>query len=60
MKERWIWFNELKNSIENFDKSYIKDWKEIVEKLENIGNIRTVFTIKTNNVILITTMILWK
>ena len=60
MEERWIKFGELINSIEKFDISYVKYWKEIVEKQEKVGNIRTVFTIKTKNVILITTMILWK
>jgi len=60
MNERWINLKDIVNSIENYDKKYNNFWKEIVEKSIFIGNIRTVFSLKENNIILITSMILWK
>lgn len=43
-----------------FDFNYNKYEKEIVEKKIIKGNIRTIFSIRTNHIILITSMILWK
>jgi hypothetical protein len=46
------------DSIENYDESYVKEGKQVVEKEKDIGKIRTVFYIKSNHIILITSMIL--
>ena len=60
MEERWISFLLLKSSIEHYDRHFINEWKEVVEKDFKFSIIRTVFTIKTNNIILITSILLWK
>jgi len=60
MEERWISLLLLKRSIEKFDRHFQNDWREIVEKDFEIGIIRTVFKIKTVNIILITSILLWK
>jgi len=60
MLERWIKLIDIINSIENYDNRYKNYWKEIVEKEIWNDNIRTVFTLKINNIILITSMRLWK
>jgi len=60
MKERWISILLLKTSIENFDRHFQNDWKEVVEKDFKLSIVRTVFTIKTTNIILITSILLWK
>ena len=60
MEERWISLILLKASIENFDRYFINNWKEVVEKDFKFSIIRTVFTLKTNNIILITSILLWK
>jgi len=60
MTERWINIKDVIDSIEDYDKKYKNFWKEIVEKSIFVGNIRTVFSLKENNIILITSMILWK
>jgi len=60
MKERWISLDLLKNSIEKYDRHFVNYWKEVVEKDFNLNTIRTVFSLKSNNIILITTILLWK
>ncbi len=60
MKSRGITFYDVKNSIENFDKHYKSYWKDVVEKEIDFNIIRTVFSINSDNIILITSMFLWK
>ena len=60
MQERWISILTLKESFEKYDRHFESYRKEIVEKDMKLDIIRTVFIIKTNNIILITTMLLWK
>ena len=60
MLERWINIKMLIDSIENYDLLYNSFWKKVVEKNNILNIIRTVFSLKENNIILITSMKLWK
>ncbi len=60
MKERWISLDLVIDSIKNYDETYLREGKQVVEKKNNLGTIRTVFYIKSNHITLITSMILWK
>ena len=58
MKERGISLDMIIRSIESYDKNYEKYGKQVVEKQINLDIIRTIFQVKSNHLILITSMIL--
>lgn len=60
MKQRWINLNLIIESIEKYDNFYESYLKKVVEKRYNSNTMRTVFDIKEDNIILITSMFLWK
>lgn len=60
MEQRWISLEQVIESIEKYDKYFENYWKKVVEKNLKLNIIRTVFDLKENNIILITSMFLWK
>lgn len=60
MEQRWINVDLVISCIENYDRFYESYDKKVVEKEYETNILRTIFDIQTNNIILITTMFLWK
>jgi hypothetical protein len=60
MEQRWISLEQIIESIEKYDKYFESYWKKVVEKYLKTNTIRTVFDFREDNIILITSMFLWK